>query len=834
MKKRFRDRFKSKKPKESEEQSNEESIKESEKEPRKSLLDSLMTGPFTSYKKRIDKENAALAKEGKGMRIVAFALTLISMALAMSFIPFLPQPLPILVAVLVAFAVYFSPALGMSVGSTFIVLGILYQLSLIDFIGMLGPAIVRVLFICILIFLFVALAIRFRSYEDAIGINLGIIAAMFLFSNSTFFMAIPLLLTMAIVLKKTQAGLSFAYYALISVPLMVMQYYLHIVKIARVDFWNDATAVPPLYTSLSSVYTSMHAQTGLLHFRLFDFSQTLGKITWNVVEPSPTPVHTVAQAVNQYLDSFPGMILLIVMVVGIVLAITFMLPSLISGSNISGGDTLFPILTAAGITALFFFFVSALKVPLSFSTNITTTQMILGILSSFAFAVPIVALNLTPKKRAEMAKKSELALLKVDDLMKKVTAFEETIGKVKVTAPVDVSSPEIRMNLIRDRLADILSKLEAKKLKLREINAVLKELAVNLTEGVDSLPPELNVILERYQLSMNYSYTAWMKKLKEIGYEVKNPVQIEFQKEQDPQSRAEYISAVLTASRVTANDVCQLAEQIYGVIQSVYDPSLPAVSGTVSYCKQKLANNTAPWLACDALVLAIKNWAKEYEPQISTTILNLQNGLGSIVRLGTQNVGLEGLLGEKYSSIAFETKKADELRASLGSGKISILNAAALKSSVMSSLDVSRNVVSILYEDLKTKEESIENLSPVKDGFWEKNVTVREQTAAAIKKISDAARYTPFDMLKNLPEALSFIDPCIWTIDLYTEKNELLLNYPVAKNAIEDQLKKKKRVTVQDLPFETKDAEEFMKLFYRERRDKISFDEENMLLEKKS
>ena len=52
------------------------------------------------------------------------------------------------------------------------------------------------------------------------------------------------------------------------------------------------------------------------------------------------------------------------------------------------------------------------------------------------------------------------------------------------------------------------------------------------------LLPELNVILEHYQLNLNYSYTNWIKKLQEIGYEVKNPVQIEFRERSTLRSKS--------------------------------------------------------------------------------------------------------------------------------------------------------------------------------------------------------------------------------------------------------------------------------------------------------
>ena len=799
---------------------------------RKSLIELIKGGLVASYKKRVQKEKDELAKEGKGLRNVAFFLTLVSMILALSFIPFFPQPLPVLVAILIAFVVYVNPAVGMSLGSIPIALGILYQLSTVDFIGMLGPTIVRVLFICLLIFFFVALPIRFRRYEDAIGIDLGIIAAMMLFFDATYFMAIPLLLTVAILFKRTQSGLAVSYYVLISVPLMIMQYFQHILTIARVDFWNDASAVPSIYTSLSTVFTNM--QKGMFQFRMFDVSQTLGKILWNVVEAPPNPVHTVGQAVSQYLDSFPGMVLFIVIVAGLVWAVSLVLPSLVKRSSMMQAETLFPALIAAGVTALFFLFMAGLKVPLAFSSQINNTIMILGVLSSAVFAVPATMLNFAPKKKAEIEKNSQIIMVKAGDLMAKLKAFESLMDKVKGSVPVDVSSPETKMTIIKDKLTDNLAKAEARKFKVPETYETIKELDKDLADGINSLPPKLNAILEHYQLNLNYSYTTWIKKLQEIEYVVKNPVQIEFQKDQPPEVRVEYISAVLVASKLLANEVCQLAEQVYNVMKSMYDPSLPAESRTISYSKQKLAEKTAPWVACDALVIALKNWIKQYQAEIFKSVASLQEILGSIAILDAQSNTLQAVLGEKYPLIVNEIKKAEEVRAALESKKISILNVVVLKDSLQSSLDIAGNVLSTLFEELRAKEESIENLLPIEDSFWEKNVTLREQIASAIEKISDSKKYKPRDMLKNLPEALSFIEPCLWTIAQYNVKNELLLNYPIARTAIEDQLRKKKRVSVQDLPFEAKDAEEYLKLFFNERNSEFTFDEENLQLARKT
>jgi hypothetical protein len=74
------------------------------------------------------------------------------------------------------------------------------------------------------------------------------------------------------------------------------------------------------------------------------------------------------------------------------------------------------------------------------------------------------------------------------------------------------------------------------------------------------------------------------------------------------------------------------------------------------------------------------------------------------------------------------------------------------------------------------------------------------------------------------------VDECIETISVYNEKYEFLLNYPIAELAIKELLGRKKHVYARDLPFELKYAEEYLKLFYKQRYSELLFDESNMML----
>jgi hypothetical protein len=90
------------------------------------------------------------------------------------------------------------------------------------------------------------------------------------------------------------------------------------------------------------------------------------------------------------------------------------------------------------------------------------------------------------------------------------------------------------------------------------------------------------------------------------------------------------------------------------------------------------------------------------------------------------------------------------------------------------------------------------------------------------------------EVLENLPKFLGYVDEGLDTIAVYNYTAELLLNYPIAEKAVENLLREKKRISAEDLPFEPKYAEEYLKLFYSQKFREVSLDRANMLLTKKT
>jgi hypothetical protein len=250
----------------------------------------------------------------------------------------------------------------MPIGGLLIGLGLMYNLSKLNFISMLGAPEVRGAVVFVFLFLFTVLPIIFHSRKAAIAINMGIIAAISLFFSQTYFLAIPIILS-AVVLFKKSSVLTVSYYAMISVPLQIMQYLNHVSQITRVDWWVEPGSSPPIFVPLTEIFTNV--QESMLQFRLYDTSKVVYAISDQVTLDPPLREHTVLEMISHYADSLPGIILFLVMIVGLVLAIAFLARTFFAKSNISHAERLFPTMTATIATAFFFLLASGLQKSIS-------------------------------------------------------------------------------------------------------------------------------------------------------------------------------------------------------------------------------------------------------------------------------------------------------------------------------------------------------------------------------------------------------------------------------------------------------------------------------------
>lgn len=774
----------------------------------------------TWFRNRKEKKQKKLTLEPAPLKISAFALTLVAVGLGLSFMSLFPQPLPILLAFLLALLTFKKPRFGMPIGTFLIGLGLIYHLATLNFIAMLGETLTREAVIVVLLFVFVAPAVIFRRYGQAIAIDMGIIAAMLLFFSQTYFLAIPLILASVMLFKKS-SGLTVVYYVLISVPMMMLQYLNYIMQIQRVDWWVEPGASPPVYVPLTAIFKGL--QQSMLQFRLYDTSKVVYAIA-DQVTGTPAPARlTVSTVLSQYLDSVPGIFLFLAIVIGAILAVTLIERLLVRG-GLGEMDRFMPTVLATSATAVFFLLMSALQGPLAFRADITGAQIAIGMVAAVLFTLPAAFTDYSPKKKATIG----MIMEKARELMAKLQNFEMLLNKVTTTIPVSVSTIEGKMLVIRDKLDDTLSKTSDRSYEASELDKKFSELDPGLSNAIDALFSELSLTLGEYQAYVTCEYSTWLGKFGDAGLDVKATAKMDFDKDLPIEMRIDRIKEVADAGHLLASEVIQVTEQVYEIIRSLYDADLPENSQTVAFAKQKL-DEAAPWTAMDALFTAFNNWKRQYSANIAQSVEALKNSLAPIAALRTQRELLEPVLGDALTNLTDDAKKAEDIKVRIEK-PLGIISVITIKDTLQSSLSIAREVLSILYAKLESTEASIEGLLPTKEYSWERNDALSKRMQTAIEIICDSENHTLNQVLENLPKALSDLNECVETVVKYSEKKEFLLNYPIAEMAIEDLLKQKKCIAAQDLPFEPKYAEEYLRLFYIQRFSEFSFDETGLSL----
>ncbi len=771
-----------------------------------------------------EKEKIESAQETITLKLLTFGFTLTAMSLGLSFIPLFPQPLPLLIAVLIAFVSFKSPRVGIPVGTTLIGLGLIYHLSEMDFIAYLGwPS--RLIFTVVWMVLFIMPSILFHRHKTAIAIDLGIIAALVLFYAPIYYLAIPIILTSAVFFKRS-AATTILYYVLIALPLQIVQYFKHIQTITQQEWWIVPGSSPPVITPLDGVFSGL--QSSMTQFRLFDTAQFVDVVYNQLFIYYPDVLgKTLRSAFTQYLDSFPGIFLFIIILAGIVLAFIFFAKVFIQEANLSYGEQLLGPVTAIVTTALFFILLDVLQTPLAFSADVDAGTILIATCATAAFTVPLSLVISKPKITAT----GEMIIAKANELKAELKEFKANLDTVKESIPVNVSSPEGRMVIINDNLDDILNKSVSAFFAEADLDRIYTDLSQKTSQEIKDLSVELDQILVEYQVFVNGEFSDWSGKLKQAGLKVNSTIKINPQKEMTIEERIESIQAVLIESRNMANDAINTAEPIYNIIRALYDPDLPEECQVVSFAREKL-HNKMPFHAISGVYSGLVNWRKQYGKEVEQSIEQLNKSLNQIIELGKAPDSIVIIVGDKLPTIIGHAKRAEEIKKISEKTQPNVLNIITLREMLDNFIAISKDVLSILYEEVKDKEQTIEDLTPAQDTLWEKNATLRERLTIAMQELYSTKAELNQIML-HLPKYLDYIDEAIQTLSAYNDRKELLLNYPMAEATILEQLKIKTKLTPQDLPFQQKYAQEYLRLFYMKRFSQYSFDQQNAWLIKK-
>ena len=201
-----------------------------------------------------------------------------------------------------------------------------------------------------------------------------------------------------------------------------------------------------------------------------------------------------------------------------------------------------------------------------------------------------------------------------------------------------------------------------------------------------------------------------------------------------------------------ANEIIKVAEQIYELIRSFYDQDLPEESPSIAFAQKKLGGKATPWMALNVLFASLNNWYKQYKGQIFKAVDPLQKSLASIANLSTENERLLSILGYNLPIVMENAKKAENIKIDVEKNTFNVINVITIGDVFQSSLNIVRDVLSILYEKLKSKEKAIEILAPSEDFLWEKNDALMKRMASAMEITSKSSEVKLSEVLESLPK----------------------------------------------------------------------------------
>jgi hypothetical protein len=400
---------------------------------------------------------------------------------------------------------------------------------------------------------------------------------------------------------------------------------------------------------------------------------------------------------------------------------------------------------------------------------------------------------------------------------------------------VIVSSPEGKTTVLIDSIQDTLKRASLHEFEQQELGDKFTELD-KLGKDNEVIEAELNTILSEYQVFSSCELADWVGKFKAAGLDLKTTVKIDYQNEMPIEQRVEAIRQILDIGRELVREVSSTAEPIYAIIRPLYDPSLPQTSYAVEFAAEKITKKEAPWIAVEALYNALNNWKRQYGKEIQVTMGFLQNSLKSIARLGNHPEVLPSVFGSNTPKVLGYVKKADGMRLiaqkriEKDQDKLDLQDIVGLKEDIEGFIQISNDILMMLYVGMVNDEEAIDNLLPTKDYLWEKNGSLRERLENAIEKLSNPSKYKVNEIMTSLPRYLDYVDEAVQTLVFYAERKEFLLNYPLAEAAIKEQLKVKEKLLPSDLPFHPRFAAEYLRIYYTTRYEEYVFDKDTEML----
>jgi hypothetical protein len=751
-------------------------------------------------------------------KLITFVVTAISMAIGFNLIPFFPSPLPIIIAFLVAYAVYKNKPYGAIAGSATIALGLFYHLSRIGFFQLLESPLKNSLFMALLFSPFLILPAIITNNLQVIAMDIGIIAVSLLFFKQTFYLAIPLILVFATIYKGRGVIFTFIYYTFMSIPLQVMQY---------LKTYTEGS-VPPLYTPLNLIYSDI--QRSMSTVSLQEILKVLNTIMGLV--PPDAVINGERAALASFINSIPGMMMFFIIMSGLISVIAILntkLPDPVSENPIPGKYInvlvyVVPIFAAALTNIAFFVSIDTLQDPLSFQAMVGREVLISSTMFTVLFSAPmsfskyIVDLKEVKESRSNAIRKGS------KEYLEKIGEHIKLIESLGYPVPENFINLKTRMLIIQDELKDIHRKALNNLQELSDIDTSLRRLFNDLRVEMESLETHLDVALRDYYIKIKFEYLESISEIKDMGLEVDAPKIQELDLDDPIKVKLEKINQINDSGKVLVEELLETSDKIYEVISSLFEPSLPSDSATLQISRQKIEEDK-PWVIIDAILSSLKNWERQYSSEILKATKPINDGIEAIIQLREQEDKLRPLLREKFNIIEKLTNQIKERKVTKDEENLKVLKVNLIRDKILSTVNIVGQIISVLYDEIKELEADINSLLPREDFDWNRNLTLTERMDQSLRVLKNYKKYDINEIVNHLYKVLSYIDESIETIEYYNERKEMFLNYPVFKKKIRRLLNKKYLTTIEDLGVSEKYGMEYLKIYHRTNIGPLVIDE---------
>ncbi len=560
-------------------------------------------------------------------------------------------------------------------------------------------------------------------------------------------------------------------------------------------------------------------------------STSLSTVDIEVLQPAvehlfPAYVNYVFQAyfheaTRQLLNSVPGIVFFLVIMMGFISAITLLnmnMPdpvkeSVIPGKYVDFVIYLLPIFVAAVTNLIFFVSIDKLQQPLAFQATVNHAIIINSTIFTVLFSAPVSFSKYLFDIREVKEVRTVSLVDECDYQQKKLERLINLVNRMRTPVPDNFIDLKTRMFIALDEVKEIRSSTESSK-ELKEIDENIRRIYNGLKENVESFETQLDVALRDYYIKTKFEYLEAAGEILDLGLGVEAPMLPDLDYDAPLEEKLDHIDGVIEAGRVLVEALIDTSDKIYEIISSLFEPNLPKDSATLMISREKLEEDE-PWVIIDAILISLKNWEKQYSADIVNATRPINDSVETVVQLSQRRSSLSSLLGEKYEEIRQLSERVEARNFSADDENLRVLKVILIRDTILNTVDVVGKIIGILYYHIKDLEFNINLLLPREDFEWNRNLTLTERMSQSLEVINNYEQYRIDELISHLYRVLSYIDEAVDTIEYYNERKEMLLNYPVFEKKITRILDEKDEVKLDELGVSEKYGREYLKMYIR-------------------